>query len=254
MMMQTKFYIILLLGVFPSFFILLSCGRTDPTSNNNIIIPTLQPISVFSLTISEPSGIAYNARNNSLMIVSDASPVMYETDFSGNVLRTISTSSADLEGIALSKNCDTIYVVEETNKLVTTYSESGLRLASFFVDVATNSKHALEGVSINYSNGHLIVLNEKLPCMILGFDGTSEIWRKELNYSTDISDIFYEQQSNVFWIVSDESQKIMKLDYNLKLIAEWKIPIQQAEGITIINNQIYVVSDAERKLYIFNKP
>ncbi len=40
-------------------------------------------------------------------------------------LNTIPTSGSDMEGITLSKNCDTIYVVEEKKKLVTSFNLSG---------------------------------------------------------------------------------------------------------------------------------
>lgn len=109
-----------------------SCGRADPAANIDISVSTLQPLSVFNLNISEPSGIAYNSKNNTLMIVSDDNSDIYETDLSGNVLRTIPTPSSDMEGITLTKNCDTIFVVEETNRLVTSYLESGVRVKFFY--------------------------------------------------------------------------------------------------------------------------
>lgn len=252
-MIQFKYFIVLLLIV-PFVFFYVRCGRAVPTSNDNTGTTSLQPLSVYNLNISEPSGIAYNSKNNTLMIVSDGSSDIYETDLTGNILRTIPTTSSDMEGITLSQNCDTIYVVEETNRKVTSYSELGVRLNSFTVDVATDPKHALEGIARNSSNNRLIVLNEKLPCMLLEFNGTTEIWRKEINYTTDISDIFYDAATNNLWIVSDESQKILQLTYNTNLINEWKIPVQQAEGITIVNDKVYIVSDSERKLYIFQKP
>jgi len=233
----------------------LNCDRSDPSSsNNNTIIPTLTPIAVYTLNITEPSGIAYNSKNNTLLIVSDGNPDIYETNFTGNILRTIPTSSSDMEGITLSKNCDTIYVVEETNKLVTTYSESGTRLNSFSFDVATNPKHAMEGISRNLSNGHSFIINEKLPCMLLEFNNSTEIWRKEINYSTDISDIFYDQTDSSLWIVSDESKRILKLTSAGNLISEWGITVVQGEGITIVQDKIYIVSDPESKMYVFQKP
>lgn len=252
MIIQFKYFIVFLFLPFILFQV--SCGRADPTSNDNTGTPSLQPLSVYNLNISEPSGMAYNSKNNTLMIVSDGSSDIYETDFTGNILRTIPTTSSDMEGITLSQNCDTIYVVEETNRKVTNYLESEVRLNSFTVDVATVAKHALEGIARNSSNNRLIVLNEKLPCMLLEFDGATEIWRKEIYYTTDISDIFYDAAANNLWIVSDESQKILRLAYNTSLVGEWKIPIQQAEGITIVNDKIYIVSDSERRLYVFQKP
>jgi uncharacterized protein YjiK len=242
--------------VFQVFMIInICCSRNDPeVVNNNPNVQSLNPIAVYNLDIPEPSGLAFNSQNNSLMVVSDARSDIYEIGFDGIIKGTISTTSSDLEGISLSKNSDTIYVVEETNKLVVTYLATGVRLSSFLVNVATNPKYALEGIAWNNINRQLVVLNEKLPCMILKFANSTEIWRKEINYTTDISDIFYEEQSDYFWIVSDESQKILKLSKDLNLISEWSIPVLQGEGITIVQDRIYIVSDVESKMYVFQKP
>lgn len=69
------------------------------------------------LDILEPSGIVYNSINNSLMVVSDGRPDIYEVSLFGVTLNTIIASGSDMEGITLSRNCDTIYVVEEKKSL-----------------------------------------------------------------------------------------------------------------------------------------
>jgi uncharacterized protein YjiK len=239
------------------FFLIInvSCGRNDPeTINNNPTVQSLQAIAVYNLDIPEPSGIAYNSKKNSLFVVSDGRTDIYEIDFTGLIKGTIPTTSPDLEGITLSANCDTIYVVEETNQLVVSYLTTSVHLSAFPVNVATNPSHALEGITINNLNGHLIVLNEKLPCMLLEFNNSTEIRRKEINYTIDISDVFFEQSSNNYWIVSHESQKILKLSSDFNLISEWTVPIIQAEGITIVQDKIYIVSDSESKMFVFQKP
>ena len=247
---------ILSLGIIISLMLFsLSCSRNSPeVVNNNPTIKSLTPLAVYNLDIPEPSGVAYNSKNNSFMVVSDARQDIFIIDSVGTVKGTIPTSSSDLEGITLSQTCDTIYVVEETKKLVASYSAAGIFLNSFSVNVATNPAHALEGITRNNTNGHLIVLNEKLPCMILEYNDSSEVQRKEINYSIDISDIYFEEEVNIYWLVSHESRKIMKLDSAFNLLSEWTVPIVQAEGITIVNGRIYVVSDSESKLYVFQKP
>lgn len=228
------------------------CSKNHPgeVSDNKI----LKPIATYNLNIPEPSGLVYNSKNNTLMIVSDSKSDIFEIDFTGNIINTLSTSSADIEGIALSKYCDTIYVVEEASRLVTTYLATGFRVSSFQVNVATTANHALEGITKNNLNGSLIILNEKYPCMLLEYKNNKEVWRKEIYYSSDISDIFFEEQNNTYWIVSDESQKLLKLSKDAVLISEWYVPIIQAEGITIVQDKIYIVSDYERKMYVFKNP
>lgn len=92
----------------------LGCGRNNPeTITNPVVIDKIFPLSEYLLTVPEPSGIAYNAVKNSFMVVSDGRPDIYEINFTGITLNTIPASGSDMEGITLSNNCDTIYVVEE---------------------------------------------------------------------------------------------------------------------------------------------
>lgn len=253
MKIQSTEILLFLVQVF--LFFNLSCSRNNPESvDNNPTVQTLKPTAEYTLDISEPSGIAYNSIKNSLFVVSDGRSDIFEIDFTGVVKSIIPTSGSDLEGIAFSINCDTMYMVEETKQLVSIFSSSGTFLRSFPVNVATNPNHALEGITRNNIDGRLTVLNEKLPCMLLEFNNTSEIRRKEINYTIDISDIFFEESSNYYWVVSHESQKILKLSHDFNLISEWSIPVIQAEGITIVLDKIYVVSDTENKMYVFQKP
>ena len=235
------------------------CKRDAPTQGTAAVpqgTATILPIAEFSLgpNISEPSGIAYNAKNNSFIVVSDSHPEVYEIDSHGTLLRTIPTAGSDLEGIALSITNDTIYVVEEKNRLVVSFLANGTKLSSFSADVASLPNNALEGITAG-KNGHLYVLNEKLPGMLLEYalNGT-ELKRTPLSIASDYADIFYSESEDCLWMISDESQKIMKTDLNGSLISQWYVPFTKGEGITIVRDTIYVVNDSDAKLYIFNKP
>ena len=67
------------------------------------------------------------------MVVSDGFPNIYEISFTGVTLKTIIASGSDMEGITLSKNCDTIYVVEEKKKLVTSFNLNGSQVIAHSV-------------------------------------------------------------------------------------------------------------------------
>lgn len=235
--------------------IVLGCSRDDNSHTTDPPdIELINPFAEFSLTISEPSAVAYNSINNSLMIVSDGHPEIFEVKFDGTLISTISTTCSDLEGIALSKNCDTIYVTQEKKKLVTVLDLNGNILYSFSVNVAVSDNSALEGISFNKNNNHLYVINEKEPIMVLEFFNSTEVSRKVVDKTTDISDIFYEESTNSIWIISDESQKILKYTAGGEFIKEWKIPFTKGEGLTIVDGKMYVVNDSNSKLYVFNKP
>lgn len=235
------------------------CKRETPVQGSNIVpsgIETLQPIAQYYLgaDISEPSGIIYNAKNNSFYVVSDSHKELYEIDFHGTLLRTIVTTSTDLEGISVSRSGDTIYVVEEKNRIVVSYLLNGTKLSSFSANVATIPNNGLEGIAVN-KNGFLFVVNEKLPGMLLEYSRSgTEINRVTLSFASDYSDIFYDDSTDCLWLISDESKKIMKVSKNGQLLSQWLIPFSKGEGITIVRDTMYIVNDEDAKLYIFKKP
>lgn len=233
-----------------------ACSRPTPTSNAPApVLETLRPIAIVDLypEIIEPSGIAFDAKNNSLWVVSDAKSDLFEIDFDGNILKTIPTSSSDLEGIALGPNCDTIYVVEERNQMVNCYSLKGTSIRSFPVKVATLSNNALEGIAVDLQH-HIFVLNEKNPRLLLEFIGSTEIKRTEVLAVEDLSDICYDESEDCLWLVSDESRQVLKIAKDGMLLARWLIPFAAGEGITFAHGKMYLVCDADAKMYVFQKP
>jgi uncharacterized protein YjiK len=241
--------VILVLG-----FLSCSCIREEPGSG--IVAPAVTALvqfAVYNTSVPEPSGLAYNAQRNSLMTVSDGNSTIYEIDFTGRILRSFVVSGSDLEGIALSAGGDTIYVVEERNLLVSSFLSNGTKLSSFPVNVATNLSNGLEGVALDKRN-HLFVVNEKLPRMLLEYYQGQELSRKEITSATDLSDVFYEEGADCLWIVSDESKKVMKLSTSGTVLAEYSIPFPKGEGIAIVHDKIYIICDADGKMYVFQKP
>jgi uncharacterized protein YjiK len=235
---------------------LLSCSCTREEPGPGIVAPAvtaLVQLAVYDTSVPEPSGLAYNVQRNSLMTVSDGNSTIYEIDFTGRILRSFVVSGTDLEGIALSAACDTLFVVEERNLLVSSFLSNGTKISSFSVNVATNVSNGLEGITRDRRN-HLFILNEKLPRMLLEYHQGQELSRKEITSATDLSDVFYEEGADCLWIVSDESKKVMKLSTGGTVLAEYSIPFPKGEGIAIVQGKIYVVCDADGKLYVFQKP
>ncbi|HPN38092.1 MAG TPA: SdiA-regulated domain-containing protein, partial [Melioribacteraceae bacterium] len=207
-----------------------NCKRNEP--DGNIVTPTdpnaLNIIQEISLPqeITEPSGIFYNSSTNTLFIVSDNSPKIFEVNINGILKSTINTSGVDLEGITFSSNNDTIWVVEESGQKVSKYLKTGLHLLSFPLNVATNSKHALEGITIDNQN-HLFVINEKEPTLLVECVNNQSVYQKNIAYASDISDICYDNQQNCLWVLSDESSSIVKIDKKGNLIATYKLPMDK---------------------------
>ena len=245
---KNRFFIIITLFIIS----LISCDSDTTTIPE---IKLLEPIAEIDLSsiLSEPSGIVYNSVNNSFYIVSDTLPKIFEIDIDGNLLGSIQVNANDLEGIALSINQDTIYVVEESDNIVTSFLLDGTKINSFSVDVSTNSINGLEGIAIDLNN-YLYVLNEKLPRYLIKLHNEVEISRTEITTADDLSDVCYDSVLDCFRLISDESQKIMKLSTTGDILNQWEIPFTKGEGITIVNDKIYVVNDLDGKLYVFHKP
>lgn len=241
--------------LFLLFVSLAACKRDEPNNGVNPITATdLKQLAVYKTTVSEPSGLFYNSKRNSLFTVSDGNSTVYELDFNGSVLHSFVINSSDLEGIAFTANFDTMYVAEETNQLITKYTASGTKLYSFPVNVATLISHGPEGVAVNTKNSHVFVINERNPCMLLEYSNKTEVFRKQIDYTLDCSDIFYDSSADCIWLVSDESKKVIKMSTTGDLIAAYNVPITKMEGITIVNDKIYLINDATYELYVFQKP
>lgn len=237
--------------------VIIGCGRREPTAAPpQADIPTLQAVATFAITpeIAEASGLCYHKTRGTLLVVSDDRPDIFEMDLTGRVVGSVPTRCTDLEGVALSRGGDTIYVVQERAQLVTALTWQGTERFSFPVRVATLENHSLEGVTVG-DDGDLFVVNEKDPRMLLRYRRLVEMGRTEiLQAFDDLADICYDEVEDCLWIISDESLKVGKLSKEGALLGQWYIPFSKGEGIAVVGSSLYVVRDGESKLYVFQKP
>jgi len=247
--------LLLLLSAGVWLFGLSSCSRDaeSPTDTTTSPQQSLQLLATYSLSVTEPSGLAYSPATQTLYMISDNRAAIFAIDSTGKVLSTIPVVASDIEGVAVAPTGDTLYIVEESASRVTTVLMNGTIIDSMSVLVRTDPKHSLEGITIG-PDRRRVVINEKAPTMLLEFAGKTEVRRLTLTYSTDISDICYDAGGDSYWIVSDESQKVMKLSRSGALLGEWTDTAQQGEGIAIIGDRIYIVSDVEAKLFVYKRP
>lgn len=207
-----------------------------------------------TINVPEPSGLAYHPARNSLFCVSDANNTIYELSPGGDVIRQITVSSSDMEAITFSKNYDTMFVAEEGTYKVVGYTLQGVKGASWSIVTSSTSNSGYEGLT-RLPNDDFVVLNEKSPTLALRASHKGvEISRKTLSLASDLSDICYDSTLQCYWLISDESKKIMKLRMDFSLIAEWTENIEQGEGIAVARDRIYIVSDSDSKFYIYTKP
>ena len=196
-----------------------------------------------------------------------------------------------LEGIAIDPNGDFLFLVKEDKneiiKLNTITQEVADRrllydiegyttIAQYFVDSPPNK--GLEGITWNTDTGSIFVIKEGIPGLLVEISPDLEtiqghilltnengfIDDEAVGDKLDFSGIAYDQNRKHFWIVSDKGQRLFLYDWQQNQViqsftlgygtnGEYK-EIKKAEGVAIDpdSNRLFVVSDKEARLYIYN--
>ena len=213
----------------------------------------LKPLKSIKLNIIEPSGVSFY--NNHLYIVSDYNGLVYKTDLNGEILEKIQVSYTNNEGVCFNSKGNLVVVNEPKRRLIEI--DSTLKKEKKF-RIKGKQKHnnsGLEGVCFVPMEDSYFIVNEKSPKQILKVSKKGKIKKEiRIKFADDLSGICFDKDLNSLWIVSDESRTIMNVSLSGKLLKSYPIPVLKAEGITIKGNQIFIVSDQENSLYIFEKP
>lgn len=233
-----------------------SCEKqtVDPPPGNPV--GELELISQFDLNITEPSGLSFGDTKSTLLIVSDNTNQVYETDLKGDIIRELPYVGNDLEGVTYNPDEDLIAVAEERKREVVFLDyETGNEIARHHIDVDIGSENSgLEGISYNINNRAYYLVNESLP-------GEQIVWNPQfdiitsiaLNFADDYSAVFVDTKNALLWIVSDQSKAIYQTDYNANVLKEYPLERTKFEGITIDvdNSLLYLVNDATFELSIY---
>ena len=183
--------------------------------------------------LREPSGLALSQGGDSLWTISDDTKKIFKISLDGDLINNDSFAIHDkgLEGITWNSNTGTFFVMKE--------AKPGL-LIELCPDLLSIRDHRL----LNEANGF--------------------IDREVAADSIDFSDLCYDGSRDCFWIISDKARKLFMYDWNSnKVIQSCKLAygkggkyeqIEKAEGVVIDpdNHRLYVVSDEEARLYLFD--
>lgn len=236
-------------------FLLASCQKEKPVVPVvEIPIGTLELQTYFALDVPEPSGLSFGPNGNTLLTVSDHTNQVYELDLQGKIIRTLEYTGKDLEGVTYNQQQNLIAIAEEAEREITLLNyESGIKTDTYKIDIPFGSDNSgLEGISFNTNNKMYYVLNESNPDLMVIWNPTYGIISEiDLNFATDYSGIFVDEAHSLLWIVSDQSKRIYKCDYNAKVLMEFHLPELKFEGIVIKDDLIYLVNDASAELYIY---
>lgn len=206
--------------------------------------------------VREPSALSFSNDKKTLYTVSDNNGVVYQLDLTGKVLKEIKTPSSDLEGIVVHQDLGGFCVVEERVRNVVCYDMNGKEKNRKSINFQGESNSGFEGITYNPKNKNFYIVNEKKPMMILTLDHDLNIINKiEFNQSKDLSDIYYDEELNKFWLLSHESKEIYLTDLDFNIEKTYGIPnIIQAEGISVDskNKKIFIISDKDSNFSVYN--
>jgi len=234
------------------------------------------------------SGVTYNQVSNTLFMVQNGDPTVYETDLSGNVLRDIDLRSfEDTEGI-VHIGGTRFAVAEERRGRVTFFDISAntnsvnYNNAADYVELPAalgpwGGNNGLEGATFYPLANKIFTVKEKTPKGYYAFTvptsfpttlSTSEtevvcdMTQNPFGLS-DIADIHHLGLSGAIdpvtgthtLLLSQESNTLIEVDANCNEISRLYLPtyMNQAEGVTMDNNgTLYIVAEPNL-LYVFNR-
>jgi len=251
----------LLLFVFTLF---LACESAIPELEEDTL-KELELIESFQIEISDPSGLTLDISGDFLWIVSDdPGDHIYKLSFSGQILGVLSGYEGDdMEGITMNPNDGTLWIAEEKLRQIVQLTTDGEVLQVVDVPVENNNLNdGLEGIAWNPENDHVFILNEKHPRKFIELDNNFEVVRYEaIDFDSpfemaDLSGMYFLQEAEEFWIVSDESEKIVVTDKNLNPLRGYQLPYDKFEGIAgdPVNDRLYLVNDRRDGFYVFKFP
>jgi len=238
-----------------SLLLLAACKDTAPVTPV-IGYPegSLELFESYPLDVTEPSGLSFGSNRSTLLTVSDNTNQVYELDFEGNILRTLDYVGKDLEGVTYNPDKDIIAVAEEADREITLIDyQSGEKIETYKIDIPIGADNSgLEGVSYNLNNKMYYIVNETNPDLMVVWNPLSRIISEEnMDFAADYSGIFVDDGNSLLWIVSDQSERVYKCDYNAKVLLQFDLDRVKYEGIVVMNDTLFLVNDATARLNIY---
>ncbi|MEO8704344.1 MAG: SdiA-regulated domain-containing protein [Kofleriaceae bacterium] len=200
------------------------------------------------LDVDEPSDLTF--ANGKLYTISDQHSKIYEIDGDGDTQKTIDITGNDLEALAYDESRGQFVMADESSSKLWYVDDDGDRHDAIELD-ADDGNSGIEGLAFA-DNGHLFVAKEKDPARIFELDADGkELDRKKIDWADDLSALAWNSEDGHLYALSDQDHALFRLEKDLDVDHAWKLPIDKPEGIAFDGDTLYVVSDSEEKIYIF---
>lgn len=213
----------------------------------------LVPKESYNLKLREPSGIVYDQVAEHFIIVSDEGGLA-SFDFDFNKLESYKIKKGDLEGVTIRENELILLNEAKDQVIVALLLADEIDIKNRYKLTKTGSNNTgYEGITYDDDQEFFVTVSQSYPSNILIFDESfNEIEKITFETSKMLSDIFYYR--GFYYLLSDDDKSIYKVNQDFELSATYLIPVIDAEGICVFDKKLYVVSDGEAKLYIFDLP
>jgi len=208
----------------------------------------LRKLDDHQLHVDEPSDLAF--ANGKLYTVSDAHSKIYEIDDDGDVKDEIDIEGSDLEAIAVDDDGEFL-VADESRAKIWHIDGDGNRHDPIEIEDAEDGNSGIEGLTFT-TDGHLLVGKEKDPARIIELDRHGiQLANDKVHFSSDLSALTYNPDDKHVYALSDEDHSLYRLDSHWDVDTAWKLPIKHPEGVAFDGSIVYIASDSEERLYLF---
>ena len=228
---------------------------------------------------ADTSSVAYNPSSDSLFMIHNGNCLIDETNLSGESTRTITlTSFVDCEGIGYLNTSGNDYwfaVVEEgkanltlirINSSITSITMGDSNTIHYDLGLGNLGNLGLEGISYDRKRDVYYAVKEKSLMQVYQFNLSAEPVATTLFNATtvfngtlkpgdlvtanftDLSDLYYDENTESLLILSHESQSIARVNLTGSVLENLSVShMTQPEGITFddYGDYLYVVGEAD---------
>ncbi len=202
-----------------------------------------------SVDVDEPSDLAI--LDGHLYTVSDKHSSVYRISHDGDVKEEINVQGEDVEAIAFDADGN-LFIADESSGKIWRLDDDGDRKGDP-IELVDDEVGGLEGLAFDPDNGHIYAAKEKDPARIYELDTDGgELDHKKADFADDLSALAFDPEDGHLYALSDQERTLFRLDKDLDVDKAWKLPIDHPEGIAFDGDTLYVVSDSEERLYVFD--
>ena len=216
--------------------------------------PVMGAVTTIDTTVPEVSGLCAAPAGDGMLAASDDNGV-YHVAWDGTTTEFFN-GHMDCEGVTIDPETKDVYYIIERRQEVRRlkapdYKES--ELLTTIKDVGYRTNSGLEGVTF-YKDGTVLVGNQMHPTLLMCYSPKEDkmLWQKELDFSSEIADLYYDPVRDVLWVADSERHVFYLCTAEGDVMNAYPMPdIDNGEGLFVdhANGCIWIGDDTTSKVY-----